>query len=76
MVALGNIGTEEAISLIEKECKMRKERSYIAAVQVLGDVGRETSISILQDIYETDETAWVRETAEESINKILKRIKH
>lgn len=72
---LGEIGTKEAIDLIKSECRSRKERSYRAAVVILGNVGDAESIAMLQEIADNDKTDWVRERARESIQKIKSRIK-
>lgn len=74
IAALGRYNTPAARALILKECKARKERSYRAAVVVLGAVGDESCIDVLQEISKTDETEWVRERARESIKQIEERI--
>lgn len=75
IAALGHSNTPAARELVEKECTARKERSYRAAVVVLGSIGDETSINVLREIADTDMTEWVRERAMESIEKIEKRLK-
>lgn len=74
IAALGRYNTPAARKLILDECKARKERSYRAAVVVLGAVGDESCIDVLQEIAKTDETEWVRERALESIKQIEERI--
>lgn len=74
IASLGRYNTPAARELILKECKARKERSYRAAVVVLGAVGDENCIDVLQEISKTDETEWVRERALESIKQIEERI--
>jgi hypothetical protein len=73
VVALERYNTPEALQLILEECKSRRERSYRAALPVLGKVGDESCIDVLQEIAKTDETDWVRERALESIKKIEAR---
>jgi hypothetical protein len=70
MGALGRYNTPAARKLLLDECKSRKDRSYIAALQVLGEAGDESCIDVLQEIAKVDETEWVRERAVESIKKI------
>jgi len=43
------------------------------AVVVLGDIGNEVCIAVLEGIAETDEVDWVRKGAQESIDKIRLR---
>lgn len=74
IAALERYNTPEARKLLLEECEARKERSYRAAVVVLGVVGDESCIDILRKIAKTDEMEWVRERARESIKQIEERM--
>jgi HEAT repeat protein len=60
--------------LLLSEIKERRERSFHAALVVLGSVGDETCISVLRDVVVKEEVDWVRERAKESLVKIQKRM--
>lgn len=71
IAAIGKFRSPEAISLLVDEVKSKHERSYRAAVVLLGDIGDETALPVLTEVAESDSTDWVRERARESIKKIL-----
>jgi hypothetical protein len=75
MAALGHSETAEARRLVLEECQSRRERSYRAAVVVLGWIGDNSCTNALHQIAVTDDTDWVRERATESIGKIEDRLK-
>jgi hypothetical protein len=75
IAALGMFKGDKVIQLVKDECHGRKERSYRAAVVILGNIGDDSCIDILREISSSDETEWVRQRAKESIEKIKKRTK-
>ncbi len=60
--------------LLLSEIEERRERSFRAALVVLGSIGDETCISVLRDVVAKEDVDWVRERAKESLVKIQKRI--
>lgn len=60
--------------LLLSEIEERRERSFRAALVVLGSVGDETCISVLRDVVAKEKVDWVRERAKESLVKIQKRM--
>ncbi len=75
VVAVGQFATPRARELLLRELRSKRERSYRAAIVVLGDMGDAGSLDALAEAAERDETAWVRERATESANKIKARAK-
>lgn len=71
--ALRHFKSPAALHLVMDECKTRRERSYRAAIVVLGSIGDKTAIPILQEIADTDDTEWVRVRAMDIIKQIIAR---
>lgn len=67
---------EKSRKLLVEEVKSKRERSYRAAIVVLGYLGNEDCIDVLQEVVNTDEIDWVRDRANESIMKIRARLNH
>ena len=65
--------TSESRALLVNECIARRERSYIAAIVVLGEIGDRSCLDVLRNIASSDDDKWVRERALESIRRIEQR---
>ncbi|MBM3120357.1 MAG: hypothetical protein FJ006_12590 [Chloroflexi bacterium] len=72
LLALKHYDTLAARQLLLDECKCRKP-CYMGAALIMGEVGDESCIDVLQEIAKTDETEWIRKRAIESIKKIEER---
>lgn len=75
MCALLGYDCEKSLKLLVEEVKSRRERSYRAAIVVLGCLGKEDCIDVLNEVVKTDEIDWVRVRANESIMQIRARLK-
>lgn len=76
MEALIGYDSEKSRKLLVEEVMSRRERSYRAAIVVLGYLGREDCIDVLKEVVKTDEVDWVRVRANESIMQIRARLNH
>lgn len=76
MGALLGYDCEQSRKLLVEEVKSRRERSYRAAIVVLGYLGNEDCVDILKEVVKTDEIDWVRARANESIMQIRARLNH
>ena len=65
--------TSESRALLVNECIARRERSYIAAIVVLGEIGDRSCLDVLRNIASSDDDKWVRGRALESIRRIEQR---
>ena len=74
--ALIGYDSEKARKVLVEEVTSRRERSYRAAIVVLGHLGREDCIDALNEVAKTDEVDWVRARANESIMQIRARLNH
>lgn len=73
MGALVGYDCEKSRKVLVEEVKSRRERSYRAAMVVLGYLGREDCIDVLKEVVKGDEIDWVRARANESIMQIRAR---
>ena len=74
IAAIGSFNNSDAMAVMVTEIKARRERSYRAAVVMLGSIGDKSVVSLLEEVASTDETDWVRDRANESIEEIRKRV--